>query len=74
MNRREGRKLTKNSFMEGLRNIAYCGKLFLKAYNDEEEKIVEGKHEALISEELFMKVQRVLHRKAIKMISYRQEE
>lgn len=66
MNRREGRKLTKNSFMDGLRNIAYCGKLFLKAYNDEEEKIVEGKHEALISEELFMKVQRVLHRKSNK--------
>ena len=64
MNRREGRKLTKNSFMDALRNIVYCGKLFLRAYNDEEEKIVEGKHDPLISEELFMKVQNVLYRKS----------
>lgn len=64
MNRRDGRKLTKNAFMDALRNIAYCGKLFLKAYNDEEEKIVEGKHDPLISEELFMKVQNTLNRKS----------
>ncbi|WEK71159.1 MAG: recombinase family protein [Candidatus Chryseobacterium colombiense] len=66
MNKRDGRNLTKNSFMEALKNIAYTGKLFLKAYNDEEERIIEGKHEALISEELFMKVQRILHRKSNK--------
>ncbi|WP_144281069.1 recombinase family protein [Chryseobacterium echinoideorum] len=64
MNKREGRKLTKNSFMEALRNIAYTGRLLLKAYNDEEERIVEGKHEALISEDLFMKVQNILFRKS----------
>ncbi|UQB69780.1 recombinase family protein [Epilithonimonas zeae] len=64
MNKREGRKLTKNSFMEALRNVAYIGKLFLKAYNDEEERIVEGRHEPLISEELFMKVQNILYRKS----------
>lgn len=68
MNMREGRKLTKNSFIEALRNVAYIGKIFLKAYNDEEERIVEGKHEALISEELFMKVQNILHRKSNKDI------
>jgi len=64
MNKREGRNLTKNSFMEALRNIAYTGRLFLKAYNDEEERIVDGKHEPLISEELFMKVQNILFRKS----------
>jgi hypothetical protein len=28
--------------MEALRNVAYIGKLYLKAYNDEEECIVKG--------------------------------
>ncbi|AYZ35231.1 recombinase family protein [Chryseobacterium indologenes] len=64
MNKREGRKLTKNSFMEALRNIVYTGKLLLKAYNDEEERIIEGKHDALISEDLFLKVQSILFRKS----------
>lgn len=53
MNKREGRKLTRNSFLEALRNVVYCGNIILKAHGDEEEKIIKGKHEPLISEELF---------------------
>ncbi|WP_089756602.1 recombinase family protein [Chryseobacterium soldanellicola] len=66
MNKRPGRKLTRNSFLDALRNIVYCGNVILKAYNDEEERIIKGKHEALISEELFMKVQNVLRKKSNK--------
>ncbi len=68
MNKREGRKLTRNSFLDALRNIVYCGNVILRANDDEEEKIIKGKHEALISEELFMKVQKVLRRKSNKDI------
>ena len=68
MNKREGRELTRNSFLDAMRNIVYSGNIILKAYNDEEEKIIKGKHEPLISEELFMKVQNVLRRKSNKDI------
>ena len=68
MNRREGRKLTRSAFLDALRNVVYCGNVILKAHNEEEEKIIKGKHEALISEELFMKVQHMLRRKSNKDI------
>ncbi|WP_288447341.1 recombinase family protein [uncultured Chryseobacterium sp.] len=68
MNKREGRKLTRNSFLEALRNVVYCGNIVLKAHGDEEERVIKGKHEPLISEELFMKVQHILRRKSNKDI------
>jgi|GEM_PF-6410814 hypothetical protein len=46
--------------------VISSGKLLLRANGKEEEKIVEGKHEPLISEELFLKVQNVLRRKGTK--------
>lgn len=52
--------------MEALKNVAYRGKLLLRAHGKEEEKIMEGKHESLISKELFLKVQNVLRRKGTK--------
>lgn len=66
MNKRDGRNISLNAFMEALKNVAYCGKLLLRAQGNEEEKIVEGKHEGLISDELFMKVQNVLRKKGTK--------
>ncbi|WP_209913442.1 recombinase family protein [Chryseobacterium jejuense] len=38
--------------------------MFIKAHKDEEECIVEGKHERLISESLFIQVQQILNGKA----------
>lgn len=64
MNKREGSKLSYNRFTEIMRNVTYCGNLLLPAYGNEEERIIKGKHEALISEELFLKVQNVLHLKS----------
>lgn len=43
-----------------LRNPFYMGKIRVPAYKDEPEELVEGQHEALISEEVFYKVQDVL--------------
>jgi hypothetical protein len=39
---KEKEETYKNSFMEALRNVAYIGKLYLKAYNDEEEVLWKG--------------------------------
>lgn len=43
-----------------LRNPVYYGKIFIPQYKDEESRLVNGQHEALISEELFYRVQEVL--------------
>ncbi|WP_083535121.1 recombinase family protein [Chryseobacterium kwangjuense] len=66
MNKREGKNISSNAFMVAMRNVTYCGKIYVRAYKNEEEDIVQGKHEALISEELFLKVQHVLKKKGTK--------
>ncbi|WP_117178693.1 recombinase family protein [Mariniflexile rhizosphaerae] len=43
-----------------LRNPVYYGKIFIPQYKDEESQLVNGQHEALISEDLFYRVQDVL--------------
>ncbi|MFP3599510.1 recombinase family protein [Chryseobacterium sp. SIMBA_029] len=63
MNSMEGADISRSSFYNSIRNPVYCGKVFIKAYKEEEECIVEGKHESLISEFLFIKVQQVLNGK-----------
>lgn len=63
MNKRDGKKLSYNRFTELVRSVTYCGNLLLPAYGNEESRIVKGKHEAIISEELFLKVQNVLRLK-----------
>lgn len=52
--------IPESSFMDILRNPFYMGKIRVPAYKDEPEELVEGQHEALISEEVFYKVQDVL--------------
>lgn len=60
MNSMGGSPISRSSFYKSIRNPIYCGKIFIKAYKDEEECIVEGKHEPLISDSLFIQVQQVL--------------
>ncbi|PJR05054.1 recombinase family protein [Avrilella dinanensis] len=58
---RAGKKIvSRNAFHVAVRNPVYCGKVFIPKYGDEEATIVKGQHEALISEELFDKVQQIL--------------
>ncbi|REC61778.1 recombinase family protein [Chryseobacterium pennae] len=66
MNKREGKDISSNAFMVAMRNVVYCGKILLRAYKNEEDQIVNGKHAPLITEELFMKVQHVLKKKGTK--------
>ncbi|WP_091211867.1 recombinase family protein [Mucilaginibacter gossypiicola] len=60
MARRRGLKCSRNSFWEAIRNPCYCGKVIVPAFNDEPMTIVQGVHEALISETLYHEVQDVL--------------
>ena len=55
-----GLKCSKHNFWLAIRNPVYCGKIYVHAYKDEEAKVVPGQHEALISEDLFFRVQDVL--------------
>ena len=52
--------IPESTFLDMLRNPFYMGKIRVPAYKDEPEELVEGQHEALISEEVFYKVQDVL--------------
>ncbi len=54
---KDGFKCCVNNFWRLLRNPIYMGKIVIPAYKDEEEQLVDGKHEALITPELFYKVQ-----------------
>src|SRR6185312_11986358 len=58
---KKGLECSKNNFYKLLRNSVYCGKIFIPAYKEEEEYYSEGKHEPLITEQLFYDVQDVLN-------------
>ena len=66
MNQRGGKKLKTSAFLAALRNPAYCGKIFVEKHNDEEAHFVTSIHEAIITEDLFDKVQDIMDRKAPK--------
>jgi site-specific DNA recombinase len=53
----KGFKCSRNNFWAHLRNPIYMGKIKVPAYKDEEEQLVNGKHEPIITEDLFYRVQ-----------------
>ncbi len=55
--KRKGLPCCKGQFWNLIRNPVFCGKIFLKAYKDEPAAIIVGKHEPIISEDLFYQVQ-----------------
>ncbi|WP_338360100.1 recombinase family protein [Yeosuana marina] len=55
-----GLKLTKNTMYNLLRNPVYCGKIYIKPWKKEGEMIVHGLHPAIIDEDTFDTVQRLL--------------
>ena len=57
---KKGLKVNKSSFWNMLRNVCYMGKIYINAYKKEQEMVVKGLHEPLISEALFYDVQDVL--------------
>jgi len=57
---KRGYKCSRNNFWKVLRNPVYIGKIRIEAWRDEEEEIVNGLHEPIISDELFYTVQDLL--------------
>jgi site-specific DNA recombinase len=55
-----GLTCTKGNFWIIIKNPVYCGKIVVPKYKDEEAMLVDGQHEAIISEGLFYRVQDVL--------------
>jgi site-specific DNA recombinase len=61
MAKEKGLKCSKNSFWIAMRNPAYCGKIFIPKYKDEESCFVQGTHEPIISEATFYEAQDVMN-------------
>jgi DNA invertase Pin-like site-specific DNA recombinase len=57
---RKGLNCSKSNFYNLLKNPVYCGKIVVPQYKDEPRALVDGQHEAIITERLFCKVQDVL--------------
>jgi site-specific DNA recombinase len=57
---RKGLRCSKTCFWNALQNPVYFGKIFVPGYKDEESRLVEGQHEALISENLFYEMQNAI--------------
>jgi site-specific DNA recombinase len=56
----KGLNYKKHAFWLAIRNPVYCGKIRIPAYKSEEEQLITGQHQPLISEALFYQVQDVL--------------
>jgi DNA invertase Pin-like site-specific DNA recombinase len=54
---KKGLKISKNQFNAMLKNPVYKGCIPMRATEEEPESIVRGKHEAIVNEELFDRVQ-----------------
>ncbi len=63
MGKERGLKLTKQAFLNLLKNPVYIGRISIPATDDESATIQRGLHDGLISEELFNKVQKILRGK-----------
>ncbi|WPV01913.1 recombinase family protein [Mucilaginibacter sp. cycad4] len=69
MAKQKGLKSAKNGFWIAMRNPAYCGKIFIPKYKDEEACFVPGQHEPIISEATFYEAQDVLNgRKKVNLV------
>lgn len=58
--KRIGFKVSETALLRLLRNPIYYGMIHLPATETEPEQLIKGKHKAIITKTLFMKVQRVL--------------
>ena len=60
---KNGLKLQKSQFSNMLRNPVYAGKVYVPETVTEEGYLNQGIHEAIVSEELFSKVQKILNKR-----------
>ncbi len=59
----KGFRISKTQISDVLRNPVYIGKIVVPKEGDEEYQLVEGLHEAIVSEDVFYKVQNILQGK-----------
>lgn len=62
----KGFKSSMTAISSIFRNQLYYGGVFIKGYKDEEETVVDGIHEPIITKKLFLKVQDVLNNRCKK--------
>lgn len=60
---KQGLKISRNGFLALLKNPTYMGKIHIKAYKKDEAMTVEGLHPALVSPEIFERVQLIMQGK-----------
>ncbi len=60
--------LSKQTFLDLLRKEVYIGKIKVKEYKDEPEIVVNGKHPAIVEEDIFYTVQKIIDCKTPKMV------
>ncbi|WP_183564729.1 recombinase family protein [Mucilaginibacter sp. SP1R1] len=58
--KKKGLVCSSSNFRELVRNPVYCGKIVVAKYKDEPMHWVNGQHEAIISEAIFLRVQQIL--------------
>ncbi len=56
----KGLKLSRSKFPEMLRSPLYTGKIRIPAWRDELEEVVDGRHEQIVDEALYNRVQNIL--------------
>ncbi len=59
----KGLNCSKSNFYALLKNPVYSGKIVVPAYRDEDRQLVQGQHDAIVSESLFYDVQAILNGK-----------
>jgi site-specific DNA recombinase len=64
----KGFTFNRGSFHEIFKNPIYCGRIIIPCYKNEEEQIVKGIHEPIISEALYDKVQTALKSRRSKQV------
>ncbi len=57
---KKGFKTSKSAFARILRNPIYCGDIYISAYEDEKEMVVNGIHEPLITKTIYKKVKSII--------------
>ena len=62
----KGFKSSMTAMASIFRNHLYYGGVYIKGYKDEEENVVDGIHESIITKKLFLKVQDVLNNRSKK--------
>lgn len=64
----KGLKISKNQFLNIIRNVVYTGRVWVKPFKDQPETIVTGIHPPLVNDELFAAANQVLSGRKRKMV------